>query len=90
MTVDRINPCVCCIDDYEYCHTGNSLYGMPKLLVTNSLKPHRQFWSVYCPKCGRGSKLDQFESPYKALRSWNLMQANLYLMKERGLIGESD
>lgn len=90
MTVDRIYPCVCSIDDYEEGMIRNSRYGMPELIVSNAIKPHKQFWSVYCPKCGRGSKLDSFDSAYKALKAWNLRQANLYLMKERGIICESD
>lgn len=90
MTVDRINPCMCSIDDYEEGHIEDSDYGMPVLRVCNANKPHRQFWTIYCPKCGRGSKLTQYDSAYKALRAWNLIQANLYLMKERGLIVESD
>ena len=84
MTVDKVQPCVCSIVDYEKKQHENSSYGMPVLSVCNGLYPHKQFWSIWCPKCGRGSKLEQYESAFKAIRSWNAIQARLYLAKEKG------
>lgn len=73
MKVDKILPCVCC--DHEP-NSGDSVYyGMPELKVCGG-KP-KTFFSVYCPVCGRGSRLLQFESAYLALKDWNKMQREL-------------
>lgn len=88
MKVQEVYPCVCSIDDYEEGQIKSSDYGMPLLSVCNSAKQWKQYWSIWCPKCGRGSKLEQFDSQYLALKSWNKMQANLYLAKERGLFDD--
>lgn len=88
MKVQEVYPCVCSIDDYEEGQIKRSDYGMPLLSVCNSAKQWKQYWSIWCPKCGRGSKLEQFNSQYLALKSWNMMQANLYLAKERGLFDD--
>ena len=77
MTVEKILPCACSADDYEEKQIDDSSYGMPMLIVCNSLHKNHQYWSIWCPKCGRGSKLIQYGSAYKALREWNRMQESI-------------
>ena len=89
MTVDFVQPCVCSIENYEEHLKKGILYGMPVLSVYNGLYPHKQFWTIWCPSCGRGSKLSQYGSAYKAVRSWNAIQARLYLAKEKGWLPET-
>ena len=77
MTVQKIIPCICCAGDYEELSLYDSFYGMPYLTVHNSFKYHRQFWTYWCPKCGRGGKFLVFASPYLALKDWNELQTSL-------------
>ena len=77
MTVQKIIPCICSADDYEEMSLNDSFYGMPYLAVQNSLKDHQQFWTYWCPKCGRGGKFLEFASPYLALKDWNKLQTGL-------------
>lgn len=72
MTVERVFPCVCV--DHEPDASDCCDYGMPKLYVANSTKPHRQFWMAYCPNCKRGLPGHEVLSPYKALKQWNELQ----------------
>lgn len=72
-TVKTIIPCVCS-DGTD----NNSVFaGMPQLTVSCGWEEHRQFWSAFCPNCGRGSKLDDHKSPYYALKHWNELQTRL-------------
>lgn len=70
----KIIPCICSepIDENE------SIYdGMPQLKVTNLNKNcDTQFYTPFCPKCGRGGLL-QFKSSYLALKHWNEMQISI-------------
>lgn len=84
MTVDKVQPCVCSIENYEEEQIKDSSYGMPVLSIFNSAYPYKQFWTIWCPKCGRGSKKSQYGSAFKAVRAWNEMQARCYLAKEKG------
>ena len=73
MTVERVLPCICSsakLNDDRFC-------GMPVLQVVNTNRSNLQYWRVQCPKCGRGGILD-FNSAYKALKSWNDMQRMLH------------
>lgn len=74
MTVDKILPCICI--DHEPNECDSVYYGMPQLKVSSGNIPHRQFWTVYCPNCGRGGLLE-FKSAYLALKDWNVMQEHL-------------
>ena len=85
MTVDKVRPCICSMDDYVEKQIDDSNYGMPVLTVCNGLVPHKQFWSIWCPKCGRGSKLVQYDSSFKAIRDWNKMQVD-NILKDAGWI----
>ncbi len=72
-TVKTIIPCICSNQDVR-----ESIFdGMPQLTVSCGTQEHRQFWSAFCPNCGRGSKLDDFNSPYLALKHWNKLQETL-------------
>ena len=78
MTVDKVQPCVCSIENFEEEQRNDINYGMPVLLVHNSIYPYKQFWTTRCPKCGRGG-LTEYDSAYKAIRAWNQLQAVLYM-----------
>ena len=83
MTVDKVIPCVCTYPgDQE--EGMESDYGMPQLVVINGLASHLQFYSAYCPRCGRGSKQSDFKSAYLALKHWNTLQRFLWEMEEKG------
>ena len=75
MTVDKIIPCVCM--DHEPTAADSVYYGMPQLKVNNSMREHKQFWSAFCPNCGRGGFMAE-KSAYLALKKWNLIQENLW------------
>lgn len=81
MTVDKVVPCVCTYpgksDDFDD-------DGMPQLIVRNGMVPHKQFWSAFCPKCGRGSRQDDYKSPYHALKHWNDFQSDLWKIEKEG------
>lgn len=82
MTVDKIIPCICAREAILQDEWSDE--GMPQLIVRNGITPHKQFWSAFCPKCGRGSKLDDYKSAYLALRNWNRFQSNLWEMETKG------
>jgi len=83
MTVDKVIPCVC---TYPGDQEGRmeSDFGMPQLVVRNGFSPHLQYYSAYCPRCGRGSKQSDFKSAYLALKYWNKFQSHLWEMEEKG------
>jgi hypothetical protein len=72
MRAGKILPCICS-PNWEEEHFNNGFYGMPVLRTWNG---EDRFFDCICPKCGRGG-LEQFKSPYLALRDWNLMQKEL-------------
>lgn len=88
MTVDRIIPCVCI--PHPPTVADSVMYGMPRLCVTNGLDEHKQFWSAYCPVCGRGDKCAEFSSSYKALKNWNTVMACCYEMEHKEIIFDDD
>ena len=70
MKVDKILPCVCSVPvDF----ITDSSDGMPRLVVN-----HGQYYSCYCPRCGRGSELPTHKSQYLALKYWNRIQEWCY------------
>lgn len=72
MKVDKILPCVCC--DHEP-NAGDSVYyGMPQLKVCGS--GGKEWYTAFCPVCGRSSFGIQAKSAYLALIDWNRMQEN--------------
>lgn len=75
MTVDEIIPCVCI--DHEPTCADSVYYGMPQLKVSNSISEHKQFWSAFCPKCGRGGCIE-YKSAYLALKHWNNLMDRLW------------
>lgn len=70
MTVERILPCVCCDNLSSADASDLHEYGMPILIPNNSMEKHKQFWTVKCPRCGRGGMF-QYTSAYLALKDWN-------------------
>lgn len=82
MTVDKIIPCICAREAILQDKWSDE--GMPQLIVRNGRSLHKQFWSVFCPKCGRGSKQDDHKSAYLALKHWNRFQSFLWDMEEKG------
>lgn len=75
MTVEHIIPCICSTrHKTDYMSTYD---GMPQLKVHGNYIKHKQFWTIYCPNCGRGGIIE-FKSPYLALKDWNEMQKTLY------------
>lgn len=81
--VKEIIPCVC--TDHTPNFGDSSLYGMPQLTVYMSKfsKRTRFYYSAFCPKCGRGSKLGNFKTPDEALANWNRVQRNCYSAAHR-------
>lgn len=71
----KITPCICC--DHEPTAADSVYYGMPCLQPTADMN----HWSIYCPVCGRGG-IQQFSSPYYAVKDWNEMQKHLQESKE--------
>jgi len=59
---------------------------MPVLTPSNGLAPHKQFWNVRCPKCGRGGA-GEYKSAYLALKHWNELMERCRAM-EKGVIWE--
>ena len=80
MTVEKIIPCVCI--DHEPTSADSVYYGMPQLKVSNSISKHKQFWSAFCPKCGRGGCLE-YKSAYLALRHWNELMESLWRFEKQ-------
>lgn len=77
-TVKKIVPCVCSETPSEANWYEKSVYyGMPQLKVSDGMIEHRQFWSAFCPSCGRGG-CGEDRSPYLALKRWNEMQIQLW------------
>lgn len=80
MRLPYIVPCVCTDDKpdvMESCY-----YGMPQLKVSVGFYDEsRQFYSAYCPNCGRGGCVE-YKSSYLALKGWNKLQENLWRIKE--------
>lgn len=73
-TVKEVLTCVCA--GRERTSADSVYFGMPQIKVSNSIRPHKQFWSAYCPNCGRGGLMEE-PSAYKALKQWNALQENL-------------
>ena len=68
MRVPNIIPCVCI--DHKPTVADSVYYGMPQLKVSSWLG--RQFYTVFCPNCGRGGCIE-YRSSYLALKAWNKM-----------------
>ena len=66
MKVDKIIPCVCI--DHEPTAADSVHYGMPQLKVSGYEK--NQWFTPYCPNCGRGG-MSEHKSAYLALKHWN-------------------
>lgn len=79
MRIKRIIPCVC-IDHKPDC-SDSVYYGMPQLKVSCGFDTSIQFYTPYCPNCGRGG-CSEHKSAYLALKHWNEMQENLWRTKE--------
>ena len=79
MRVKKIIPCVCI--DHRPDVSDSVYYGMPQLKVSGSFDTSMQFYSPYCPNCGRGGCVE-YKSAYLALKSWNEMQESLRAVKE--------
>lgn len=80
MRVPDIVPCVCV--DHKPNVMDSCYYGMPQLKVSVGLDTSRQFYSAYCPNCGRGGCIG-YKSAYLALKGWNKMQTGLWHIKEK-------
>ena len=79
MRVKKIIPCVCI--DHRPDASDSVYYGMPQLKVSGGFDTSMQFYSPYCPNCGRGG-CAEYKSAYLALKSWNEMQERLWAVKE--------
>ena len=79
MRVKKIIPCVCI--DHRPDASDSVYYGMPQLKVSGGFDTSMQFYSPYCPNCGRGGCVE-YKSAYLALKSWNKMQESLWSVKE--------
>lgn len=55
MRVKKIIPCVCV--DHKPDASDSVYYGMPQLKVSGGFETSTQFYSPYCPNCGRGRLL---------------------------------
>lgn len=78
MTVDRIIPCVCTPHPPTL---GDSVrYGMP-VLTPYCTQPHKQYWTIKCPVCGRGGAGMEETSAYKALKKWNQLMRRCYKLE---------
>ena len=84
MTVDKIIPCVC--TDHNPTVADSVYYGMPQLKVSGATSYHKQFWTAFCPVCGRGGCVE-YKSAYLALKAWNDMQKSLYEFEKGIFIG---
>ena len=82
-TVETIILCVCIDHEPDICESVH--YGMPQLKVSCGIQKHRQFWTAYCPACGRGGCIEH-KSAYLALKAWNEMQTRLWKIRETGLM----
>lgn len=74
MTVEKIIPCICI--DHKPTVADSVYYGMPQLKVSGNYLPHKQYWSAFCPNCGRGGCMEE-KSAYLALKRWNDLQSEL-------------
>lgn len=74
MKMESIRPCIC-VDHIP--DSGDTVtYGMPQLKVSNAF--HGTVWfTPYCPNCKRGG-MQQFQTPYQALKYWNQLQDRLW------------
>lgn len=79
MRVKKIIPCVCI--EHKPDIAVSVYYGMPRLKVSCGLDTSMQFYSPYCPNCGRGG-CSEHKSAYLALKHWNEMQESLWHIKE--------
>ena len=79
MRVKKIVPCVCI--DHKPDAADSVYYGMPQLKVSGGIDNGTQFYSPYCPNCGRGG-CNEYKSAYLALKAWNEMQERLWHIKE--------
>lgn len=75
--VKKIIPCVCI--DHEPDVMDSVHYGMPQLKVSSG--NGKQFWTPFCPVCGRGG-CSEYKSSYYALKAWNEMQERLWQEKD--------
>lgn len=80
MRVPDIVPCVCV--DHKPDVADSCYYGMPQLKVSVGLDTSKQFYTPYCPNCGRGGCIE-YKSAYLALKGWNKMQTELWHIKEK-------
>lgn len=87
MTVDKIIPCIC--TDHPPYAGDSCYYGMPQLKISGNYIPHKQFFTAFCPNCGRGGA-EEFNSPYLALKDWNNFQEGLYEYHKREVIYYED
>ena len=61
MRVPDIVPCVCV--DHKPDVADSCYYGMPQLKVSVGFDTSRQFYTPYCPNCGRGGCFE-YKSAY--------------------------
>lgn len=87
MTADRIIPCVCTPHPPTAGDSGK--YGRPVFTVCGA-QPHKQFWTIKCPVCGRGGIGIEEPSAYKALTLWNNIMNGYYRMENKEIIYEDD
>ena len=80
MKPDKITPCVCC--DHEPSIGDSCYYGMPQIKVYTARLSGNTYFSVFCPKCGRGESID-FKTANGALNYWNRLQKILYKEKKQ-------
>lgn len=74
MQVANIIPCVCI--DHKPTVSDSVYYGMPQLKVSG-YNSNRQFYTIFCPNCGRGG-CNEYKSSYLALKAWNEMMERLW------------
>lgn len=86
MKVEKIAPCVCI--DHKPDRTASGHDGMPELSVYTGDIPYSYYFSAFCPKCGRGSKLQSHKSAYFALHYWNDIQKSCWSILCTDLAGK--
>lgn len=87
MTVYRIIPCVC--TPHPPTVGDRCSFGMP-VLTAYGIDPHKQYWTVKCPVCGRGGVGIEENSSYKALRHWNNLMVRCYGIENKEIKYEDD
>ena len=71
MKLKKILPCICSEDKIN---DGSGTFGMPVLSVYHAFGGGEYTYSIYCPVCGRGDRMETWKSDYYALKSWNELQ----------------